>query len=186
MNVQRSICDIEREVVDQILISELCLDVCNEVPVVSGSGADFLPYFYNLNFSKAAISLHSLLLSKSPNEISIKNYISHYKQKHPTEDIAIFEKEIEKTRQSFEYIFPDALRHKIFAHLDGQYKHGDFMVAYVEPKLLKKYITVVENLKKCFFDSVNHARGDYPYDKILEQSCLFIKQTQDSDEGCEL
>lgn len=91
--MKRNTWDFENEIVNQILISEICLDVCKSIPIISGHGNDFLPFYYNLNFSKGIISLHSLLLSNLPNELSIKNYLKQYKVEFPNKNINDFEKD---------------------------------------------------------------------------------------------
>lgn len=182
MSIKRSINDIENEIVHQILTSEICFDVCKSIPIIPGRGSDFLLFYYNLNFSKGSISLHSLLLSNLPNELSIANYLKQYKLDFPNKDINNFEAEITSISQLFKDIFPMQLRHKVFAHIDKKFKHTDFTNAYIIPESIEKYIELVKKLKKSFFSFCNHAQNDYPFGKILEQSKSIVKMVVDNSE----
>lgn len=180
--MERDTRSIEYEIVNQILIAEICFDVCKFVPIIPGRGSDFLPFYYNLNFSKGIISLHSLLLSNLPDELSIKNYLKQHKFDFPSVNIDEFEAEIASISESFKNILPMSLRHKVFAHIDQGFRHTDFTSAYIIPETVEKYISLIQNLKKSFFKFCNHAQNDYPFGNILEQSKLVIaKIVGDSD-----
>src|SRR3990167_8692401 len=126
--MKRSTNEIEYEIVNQILVSEVCFDICKSIPIIPGRGNDFLPFYYNLNFSKAIISLHSLLISTLPNELSIKNYLKQYKQDFPNKDLKDFEMEISSISKSFKEALPTSLRHKVCAHLDQKFEKGVFKI----------------------------------------------------------
>jgi len=180
--MQRSLRDIEYEIVNQILISEICFDICKAIPTLPGRGSDFLPFYYNLNFSKGIISLHSLLLSSSPDELSVKNFLKQYKTDYPNENIIDIEAKIVSISESFKKILPVSLRHKICAHIDQEFKHTDFTSAYIMPKSVEKYASIVQELKEEIFAFTNDARDDYPHGVILEQSKKIVaKAIEDSD-----
>lgn len=174
-NFKRNIHDFGHEIVIQILISEVCFNICKIIPIIPGCGDDFIPFYFNLNFSKGSISLHSLLLSNLSNEISIKNYLKQYKINFPNKDIKKFEKEIADITKSFNGILPVTLRHKVFAHIDQGFKHEDFMCAYIMPNSIDKYLVLVENLKKSFFNFYGWAPNDCPFQQILKQSESIVK-----------
>jgi len=173
--MKRSINEIEYEIVNQILVSEVCFDICKSIPIIAGRGNDFLPFYYNLNFSKAIISLHSLLASTLPNELSIKNYLKQYKEDFPDKKLDDFEAEITSISKLFEETLPISLRHKVCAHIDQGFKHSDFTCAYILPESLGNYISIVQILKKTFLKFCNHSQTDYPFDEIVEQSKSAIK-----------
>ena len=173
--MKRSTNEIEYEIVNQILVSEVCFDICKSIPIIAGRGNDFLPFYYNLNFSKAIISLHSLLASTLPNELSIKNYLKQYKEDFPDKKLDDFEAEITSISKLFEETLPISLRHKVCAHIDQGFKHSDFTCAYILPESLENYIAIVQNLKKTFLKFCNHSQTDYPFGEIVEQSKLAIK-----------
>jgi len=173
--IKRNTRDIEYEIVNQILISEICFDVCKSIPTIQGRGSDFLPFYHNLNFSKGIISLHSLLLSNLPDELSIKNYLKQYRLNFPNVEIDDFQAEITSISESFKNIFPFSLRHKIVAHTDQGFKHANFTNAYIIPDSVEEYISLVKNLKKLFFKFCNYAQNDYPFGKILEQTNHIVK-----------
>lgn len=173
--MKRGIRSIEYEIVNQILISELCFDICKLIPPIPGRGSDFLPFYYNLNFSKGIISLHSLLLSNSSNELSIKNYLKQYKFDSPGINIDEFNSEIASISKSFKNILPVSLRHKVAAHIDQEFVHADFTNAYIIPDSVEKYISLIQTLKESFFKFCNYAQNDYPFEKILEQSEQIMK-----------
>ncbi len=168
--------NIEVEIVHQILISELCFDICQSIKIIPGRGSDFLPFYYNLNFIKGIITLHSLLLSKEKSEISIKNYIQKYNKANPKADINDFETTITSIATAYKNTFPLLLRHKIAAHIDENFKHTDFTCGYIMPNLVKKHIEIIAQLKSTFFKFCNYAQDDYPYLKIKEQSDLILKR----------
>ena len=180
--IKRNTHDIEYEIVNQILISEICFNVCKSIPIILGRGRDFLPFYYNLNFSKGIISLHSLLLSNLSDELSIKNYLKQYRLDFPDMDIDNFEAEIASISESFKNIFPLSLRHKIAAHTYQGFKHTDFTNAYILPDSVEKYISLVQNLKKSFFKFCNYAQNDYPFSKILEQTKDIVKRVVDNSD----
>ena len=173
--MKRGIDDIGYEIINQILISEVCFDICKSIPVIDGPKKNFLPFYYNLNFSKAIISLHSLLASTLPNELSIKNYLKQYKEDFPDKKLDAFEAEIASISKLFEETLPISLRHKVCAHIDQGFKHSDFTCAYILPESLENYIAIVQNLKKTFLKFCNHSQTDYPFGEIVEQSKLAIK-----------
>jgi len=163
--------DIENEIIHQILFCELCFDVCNSIKIIPGRGADFLPYFYNLNFVKGIILLHSLLLSTKKSELSIKKYISKRKEDNLTannDGIKNFEKYINLISVEFKESFPISLRNKIGGHLDENYRHTDFISAYIMPKLVPEYVKITSELKDTFFKFCNHSM-DVPFPKLREQ-----------------
>ena len=173
--MKRSIKSIESEIIHQIIISELWFNICNSIEIIPGRGNDFLPYYYNLNFTRGLISLHSLLLSKLKNELSISNYIKLYESIYWKEWIKEFKSKIEDISTIFEDSFPLPLRHKIAAHIDESFKHTDFTSAYVMPSLIEIYIEIVSKLKERFFEFTNYSRSDNPFYKIKEQSDSIIK-----------
>lgn len=180
--MKRSIKDIEYEIVNQILISEICFDICKSIPTIPGRGSDFLPFYHNLNFSKGIISLHSLLLSKLSDELSIKNYLKQHRVDFPNVNIDEFEAEIASISESFKNIFPLSLRHKIAAHVDQGFKHSDFTSAYIIPDSVGKYISLIQNLKKSFFKFCNYSQNDYPFGKILQQTKSIVKMVVDNSD----
>ena len=116
--MKRNTNDIGYEIINQILISEVCFDICKSIPIIYGPKKNFLPFYYNLNFSKAIISLHSLLVSTLPNELSIRNYLKQYREDFPKKNLDDFETEITSISKSFKKALPISLRHKVFAHID--------------------------------------------------------------------
>ncbi|KKW41642.1 MAG: hypothetical protein UY92_C0015G0054 [Candidatus Magasanikbacteria bacterium GW2011_GWA2_56_11] len=174
MVINHSIKNFEYEIVHQILFSELCFDICQSVKIIPGRGSDFLPFFYNLNFIKGIISLHSLLESGNSDELSVKNYFKEHKYNYPRADVGDFKKEIESVAKAFKKVTPLCLRHKIGAHIDGEFTHTDFTSAYIMPELVPKYCEVVRQLKNAFFKFCNYSRNDDPFSKIKEQSKFVI------------
>jgi hypothetical protein len=173
--INRSTKSIEYEIVNQILISEICFDICKFISEIeeskrSGRGSDFVPFYFNLNFSKGIISLHSLLLSNSPDELSIKNYVIRHRWDLPSVNVSEFEMEVSSISKSFKNVLPVSLRHKIAVHVDQEFRHADFTSAYIVPDSIAKYDSVVKELKKAFFNFTNWTENDYPYGRILEQS----------------
>ena len=166
----------EHEIVNQILISELCFDICKSIKIIPGKGSDFLPYYYNLNYIKGLISLHSLLLSKEKGELSIINYISEYKHNFPKTNIQNFKRDISLIANLFKKTFPLPLRNKIAAHIDVSFKHLDFTSAYIIPELVNKYVKIIKQLKVSFFKFCNHAEQDNPFKKIKQQSDSLLKK----------
>lgn len=162
--------NLEYEIAHQILISELAFGICNDIKIIPGRGSDFLPYFYNLNFIKGLISLHSLLVSEKKSELSISNYIAEYKVNYPGSSIVDFEKDIALITKSFIEIFPIPLRHKIAAHIDESFTHVDFTSAYIIPDLVPKLFKIATNLKVKYFVFSHFAKDDNPHRKIRLQS----------------
>lgn len=177
--MKRSLKGIESEIVYQIWISELCFDICKSIQIISGRWSDFLPYYYNLNFIKWLLSLHSLLLSDEKDELSIKNYIKKYKLEYMKSDIWEFENIINWISDSFKNIFPIPLRHKIAAHIAESFTHTDFTSAYIIPTLIPKYIETIKQLKDVFFGFCNRDKYDYPFLRIKEQSDKILKNILD-------
>jgi len=157
------------EIVEQILISELCFEVCNFIPGYPGLGSHFLPYFYNLNFQKGLSSLHSLLLSCELNELSLKNYIKLYKEKNPDKDISIFIKNVKKISEDFKIIAPFRPRNKVGAHLDGDFTHVDFTCGYLMLEILKSMIEITQQLKEIFFPFVKYSISDNLHKQLIGQ-----------------
>lgn len=181
--MKRNIKNIERELVHQILICELCFDVCNSMEKIPGRGNDFLPFYYNLNFSKGIISLHSLLLSNEKNELSIKNYIDEHKFNFPKDDISDLKKKINSISEIFKNLFPINLRHKIAAHIDEGFVHKDFTCAYITPHLIPKYKQIILELQNTLFKHCHYDKNTYkPLHKIKEQSDLILKTFLDSED----
>jgi len=178
--ILRNSSSIENEIVNQILISEICFDICKSIPTIPGRGSDFLPFYHNINFSKGIISLHSLLLSNLSDELSIKNYLKQYRFDFPSINIDEFEAEIASISKSFKSILPISLRHKVAAHTDQGFKHTDFTSAYIIPDSVEKYISLIQNLKKSFFEFCNHAQNNYPFGKILQQTKSIVKMVIDN------
>ena len=183
--IERSVSDLEHEIVSQIMIIEVCFDICKYISEIeetkrTGRGSDFVPFYYNLNFTKAIISLYSLLASNRSDELTIKNYINRYKNNYSNEARANFEIEINNISNSFKNSFSIQLRHKVSAHLDLKFRHSDFDCAYILPEYLDKYIEIVQNLKKIFFKFCNWSLDNYS-GNILSQSKLIInKEVEDS------
>ena len=190
--MRRNIRDIEHEIVNQILISEICFDICAQISQIEeskrrGRGSDFLPFYYNLNFSKGIISLHSLLLSNSPDELSVKNFLKQHKVDYPSEDITEVEAKIASIAKSFKNILSISLRHKVAAHIDQEFKHADFTSAYIIPDSVEKYATVVSDLKEAIFAFTSYARDNYPHGRILDQSKSIVEKiVRESDKGYSL
>lgn len=184
-NMKRSLKSVESEIVNQIWISELCFDICNSIKIIPWRWNDFLPYYYNLNFIKWIISLHSLLLSTGKDELSINNYIKEHKLEFPKVDIEEFKKTICSITEEFKTIFyitdskgkkiPIPLRHKIGAHIAESFEHTHFTSAYIMPVLIQKHIEIIKNLKNTFFDFCNWSKDQYPFWNIKQQSNRILK-----------
>ena len=174
--MKRSIKGIEEEIVHLILVAELCFDICEATETVPGRGADFLPFYYNLNYTKGLINLHSLLLSKEERELSLQNYLTEFKKASPGIDISCLEQEISKIRLPFEEAFPVKfpLRHKIAAHFDEMFDHTDFTNGYILPATVPTLVALCKNLKQVFLKFTGWASHDYPFSKVLEQSVSII------------
>jgi len=179
--MKRSLDDFDYEIVSQVLLVELCFDICNEIqslPIdeLRGRGSDFLPFYYNLNFSKAIIALNSLLISQQSTELSITNYIKKYRHIHPGADISNFETEVREIEKLFREIFPFSMRNKVSAHVDQEFKHTDFTNGYTLPDSLDKLKSVTEKLKDVFLGFVGHAKYQRPHENILKQSKAIISK----------
>ncbi len=159
----------ENEITEQILISELCFDVCHSIPGFPGLGDNFLPYFYNLNYQKGLNSLHSLLLSFESNELSFKNYFKLYKEKKLSKNIGALELVVNDIAKDFKSIAAFSPRNKIGSHLDGDFTHVDFTCGYLMPEILDSMITITRRLKESFFPFVNHSPSDDPYRRLMVQ-----------------
>ncbi len=173
--MKRNILAVENEIVHQILFCELCFYICDLVEIIPGRGSDFLPYYYNLNFTKGILSLHGLLLSREKSEMSVKNYIIEYKRDFPKIDTKDFKEKINRISTLLKKSFPMPLRHKIAAHIDENFEHTDFTSAYIMPTLIPEYKRIVAQLKDVFFDFCNHAKNDDPFHKVKKQSDLIIQ-----------
>ncbi len=172
----RNICDVESEIIDQILISETCFDVCKEIPILSGRGSDFLPFYYNLSLSKGILLLNSLLVTPRDDELSIRYFLNLYKQTHPAKDLKEIEAKIDTLRLSFKTMYPVSLRHKMVAHLDDKFKHGDFTCAYLVPESLEKFREITKDLKEVIFTITNFSI-DYPHHaNIMRQTKIIVEQ----------
>jgi hypothetical protein len=176
--MKRNIKSTENEIVHQILFCELCFDICKSIKIIPGRGSDFLPYYYNLNFTKGLISLHSLLLSEEKEELSIKNYLNKYKNDFPKENINGLKERIASISDKFKKTFPISLRHKIAAHIDGGFRHTDFTSAYIMPELVPKYQKVISELKNIFFEFSHYDRYDEPFCQIKKQSDEILKNIE--------
>src|SRR5690242_12789130 len=119
--MKHSISSFEAEIVQQILICETCFETCQSIPGFPGLGNNFLPYFYNLNYQKGINSLHGMLLSNEPNELSLKNYIKLYKSKNPNHDLILLEEKIKEIAEYFKTIAWFPLRNKVGSHLDSDF-----------------------------------------------------------------
>jgi hypothetical protein len=173
--MKRSFKSLEYEIIYQILLCELCFDICNSIEVTQDKRDNFLPYYYNLNFIKGLISLHSLLLSRQKGEFSIENYISEYKwnflkNNSQPDYLQNFEKNIAPIRISFKKSLPIPLRDKIAAHIDESFFQSDFTRIYIMPTLIPEYIKIISELKNVFFEFSNYVGDDRPFRKIKKQS----------------
>jgi len=171
--MKRSLSDYEYEIVNQILIIELCFNACKEVPIVAGMGNHFNCYFFNLNISKGIASLQSLLgLTKG--EISLKNYIrEHNNSISKRNNHSDFIKEITSTQKAFKETASN-IRHKVISHLDSGYKHSGFVSAYLLSDKLNDFIKITKELKEVFFTFCNYAKND-GHCKVLYQVKSIIK-----------
>ena len=167
--MKHSITSFETEIVQQILISELCFETCRSIPDIPGLGNHFLPYFHNLSYQRGVDSLYSLLLSRNPNELSLKHYIKLHKQERSNKDITALEKNIEQITKDFEIATPFSIRNKVGSHLDGDFTHTGFTSGYLMPETIDNLIKITQQLKKSFFPFVNHSLRDNPHGKLLEQ-----------------
>lgn len=185
--MRHSITSFEAEIVQQLLISELCFETCKSIPGLPGLGSHLLPYFYNLSYQRGLDSLHSLLLSGDPNELSFKNYIALHERERPGEDISAIREIIKQIAEYFKKIAPFTLRNKIGSHLDGDFTHADFTNGYLMPTTLDDLVGITRELKELFFPFVNHALTDDPHRQLRGQiyqiiTTLTIEQVKKADE----
>lgn len=170
MYMKRSISDIENEIINQILVAETCFLICKSSPTPAGRGDDFLPFFYNLTFSKGVMSLHNLLLSKKRNEITIANYIAQKDLEFMRGSGLVINKKIIDLIKQMNLVFPISLRNKVIAHNDSNFAHADFARAYLADKTtLNEYMAITEDLKEVFCEVSNYDKT-VSYDKILFQA----------------
>lgn len=167
--MKHSITSFENELVQQILVNEVCLHACQSTFGQSGLGSHFTPFFYNLNFQKIVDSLHSLLISQDQNELSLMNYINCYKKEYPSKDIHDFEIRIREIVNKFKGLAPFPLRNKVGSHLDGDFTHTDFTNGYLMPSILNHLIHINHGLKNILFPFMNHALDDNPHGQLIEQ-----------------
>jgi hypothetical protein len=173
--MKRKISDYEGEIVNQILLIELCFNACKAMPIKPGLGSHFNCYFFNLNMSKGIASLHSLL-KPTKGEISVKNYTKIYKdficERIDYHDFVKKTNNIEK--DSEETILN--MRHKVVSHLDQNFKHSDFVSGYMftnefDSKKLEDLLKITNELKQVFFKftnwSINQNRDDV-LDQIIK------------------
>ena len=164
--------DYEYEIINQILLAELCFDICKLVPIIDGLVSHFFPYFYNLNYSTGIITLNNLLLSKNPNEISLLNFLEKYENQFDQKEkskVTNFKQQIGELSQKLKNILPFNLRHKVAAHRDEKFRHYDFCCAYLSPDYLKEYFSLNISLKRIFCDFSNFSFTDFPNSRIIEQ-----------------
>ena len=173
--MQRKLLSLESEIVHQILISELAFSICKSIPGIAGRGDDLLPYFFNLNYMKGVISLHSLVASTKPKEISLRNYLRRYSTENPTTNIDKLIECEKEARDLFKEAYPISLRNKIAAHIDEDYLHAEFTCSYIDHKPIDKYIEIVKKIKDTFFTFWNYSKEDDPHSKIKEQSASLIE-----------
>jgi hypothetical protein len=165
--MRRNLSDYEYEIVNQILVIELCFYACKKIPIKAGMGDHFNCYFFNLNMSKGINSLQSLL-DPTKGEISIKNYITEHKNLISKKaDYSTFIKETDAIKKEFKRVALN-MRHKVVSHLDSDFKHSDFTSAYLLPDKLDNFIKITADLKKVFFKFSNWADYDSHY-SILQQ-----------------
>jgi len=167
--MKHSISSFEAEIVQQILICEICFETCHSIPGFPGLGSHFLPYFYNINYQKGVGLLHSLLLSNEQNELSLKNYIKLHKQKSLDKNLIVLEEGVKKIAEDFKNLAQFSLRNKIGSHLDGDFAHKDFAGGYLMPNTLDGLIEITQQLKQLFFPFVNHSLNDNPYYQLSLQ-----------------
>ena len=177
--MKRRLSDYEYEIINQILIIELCFHACKEVPIKPGMGDHFNCYFFNLNMSKGISSFQSLL-DPTKGEISIKNYINeHNDSLYCRNNYSTFVNEMDVVKKEFERVISN-MRHKVVSHLDSGYKHSDFTSAYLLSDKLDDLIEIIANLKKIFFKFSNWAQGG-SHDSILQQISSVIKIISQSE-----
>lgn len=176
--MKRILGDYEYEIINQILIAEICFDSCKEIPVISGLGAHLYPYFFNLSMSKGILSLHSLLYPTGK-ELSMRNYLAENKYVLSKRiDYQNLINNISKITSDFQKITPWLLRHKVVAHLDPKFKHSDFVSAYLASDYLDAFINITNDLKNAFLKFCNYAEQDYPFLQIRNQVKSMVEKIQ--------
>lgn len=174
--------DIENEIVNQILIAETCFMICEIIPVAAGRGSDFLPFYYNLNFVKGVICLHSLLVSKDRSEVTIANYLTQRETDSVRKESDDARKKCIALTSRIETIFPVSLRNKVVAHIDSGFRHSDFTCAYMcGSETLDGYLAVTKETKELFFDLTNYDKWSSVHKKILLQSEKIISTILSDD-----
>lgn len=170
----RSIRAIEEEIAHQILFAELAFNICRGIPIIPGRGNDLLPYFYNLNFCKGVIALHSILLSTNREEITFRNYFDQYKweYKHSIDNDLV--QKINEQAEKFKKVYEPSLRHKVAAHVSQEFAHTDFTRAYIMPRVLNQLLKITMELKELFFTYTNYSKNDEPFAKIRTQTKKMI------------
>jgi histidyl-tRNA synthetase len=170
--MKRALSDYEYEIVNQILIIELCFDACKELPIKAGMGDHFNCYFFNLNMSKGIASLQSLL-DPTKREVSIKNYITEHKDSiSKRAEYSNFIRETDAIKKEFKRVALN-MRHKVVSHLDSGFKHSDFTSAYLLSDKLDDLIKITADLKTTFFKFANWAESSN-HNRILQQLKLII------------
>jgi len=179
--MNRGLSDYEYEIVNQILIIELCFNACKKVPIVAGMGDHFTCYFFNLNISKGIASLQSLL-DPTKSEISLKNYIREYKSSiSKRNNYPDFRKEITSIQKAFK-VTASNMKHKVISHLDSGYKHSDFTSAYLLSDKLDDFRKITEKLKEVFFKFCNYAQNN-GHSKVLQQIKSIIESIDKSNQS---
>ena len=176
MPVIRNIESIESEIRYQILFAELGFWVCKTIPIIPGRGEDIIPYFYNLNYSKGIIALHSLLLSNQSEEISFKNYFTLYKNTTNRDIDTEIKNGIVQAANKFTNIYQSSLRHKVIAHISSRYSHTDFTRAYIMPNTVDPLLEIVQDVKNIFLPFTNYNASDSPFVNIQNQVSKIIEQ----------
>ena len=170
--MKRNISDYECEIVNQILLIELCFNASKITPIKPGLGSHFNCYFFNLNMSKGISTLHSLL-KPTKEEISIKNYILNYGEELSKRNgYEIFIKSIDLIKEEFEGVIQNT-RHKVVSHLDPNFRHSDFMSGYMfttkeNSEKLDSLLKMTKDFKESFFPFTNWSI-DNNHDKVLVQ-----------------
>lgn len=169
----------EFQIMDLICQAELCFGICKScVEKKMARGCGFLPFYYNLNFSKGLNILDSLLLSNRNDEYSIEKYIKDMNDKKLSmkRDWKIFREKICKIKKDFDSASTVRLRHKVVAHLARNYRHDGFINGYMPKDCLDRYIQVSSDLKKEFAHFCNFAPQNKDFEIIKEQSDRILSQ----------
>jgi hypothetical protein len=174
----RSLKGIEYEIANQIHFAELAFTICQKIPIDPGRGNDLLPYFYNLNFNKGIIALHSLLSPTNDEEISLYYYMRQYNWEFKKHIDGRFRKEVNKLKKRYEETINLPIRNKVAAHTDVLFDHTSFTSAYILPKTIPGLIKLTTDLKSLFFKISNYSINDDPMAKIKEQVDRLIETLQ--------